>query len=61
MVIAACKDDCYTNLTFKSKDFFRNMGSKEVYNLRYRDAFSFIGTFGNKGPVIEKRAKNSEV
>ena len=36
IVVAACKDDCVTKLSDKSKDWFQRMGSSEIWNLGYR-------------------------
>ena len=33
------------------------MGSKEIWNLEYRDSFSFIAKNGEKDSVNEKRGK----
>ena len=54
MVVAACQDDCATKLSFKSKDWFRQLGSSEIYNLKYRQGFSFIGIKGSR-TAYEKR------
>ena len=55
IVAAACKDDCVTNLSEKSKAWFREIGSKEIDKLEYRQGFAFIGIYGQKNRVIEKR------
>lgn len=36
IVAAACKDDMVTGLSEYSKSWFAKMGSKEIWNLRYR-------------------------
>ena len=47
MVIAACKDDCTTNLSTKAKDWFADMGASGIYQcLKYRKAFAFVGFTG---------------
>lgn len=33
IVIAACKDECTTNLSKKGKRWFANMGSEEIWKL----------------------------
>lgn len=48
IVIAACKDDCVTNLSEKGKQWFADMGSTEIWDLGYRCGFAFIGIFGIK-------------
>lgn len=48
IVIAACKDDCFTHLSFQAKHWFSNMGSTEIWNLKYRHGFAFIGKLGFK-------------
>ena len=56
-MVAACKDECVTNLTDVSKKWFADLGSEEIWNLKYRDAFCFIG---KKGKVVnEKRSSKS--
>ena len=54
IVVAACKDDCATNLSRKAKKWFKKMGSKEVGKIRYRCAFVFVGIVGAK-EASEKR------
>ena len=55
VVVAACKDDCVTNMSDLGKKFFSAMGSKEIFNLQYRQGWSFIGITGRK-ESNEKRA-----
>ena len=61
IVVAACKDDCVTNLSTAGKKWFFDMGSKEIWNLGYRQGFSFIGINGQNTTgfgVFEKRASD---
>lgn len=51
IVIAACKDECITKLSFKGYFWFRDMGSKAIDLLKWRCAFAFIGVIGGKQPV----------
>ena len=55
IVVAACKDDCASNLSPKARQWFVEMGSKEIVNLEYRQGFAFIGTMG-RHEAYEKRA-----
>lgn len=55
IVVAACKDDCSMSLSEKAKQWFANMGSEEIWKLRYRFGFAFIGFSGRK-QANEKRA-----
>lgn len=55
IVMAACMDDCVTSLSKKCKQWFADMGSKEIWNVEYRQGFSFIGILG-RNKVNEKRA-----
>ena len=48
IIAAACKDECVSKLSQKGKQWFANMGSKEIWNLGYREAFSFTGISGGK-------------
>ena len=43
IVIAACKDDCISNLSQKAKQWFIDQGSDEINLLKYRESFVFIG------------------
>ena len=36
------------------------MGSKEIWNVGYRESFAFIGISGKKTIVIEKRAMHKK-
>ena len=58
IIIAACKDDCVTNLSDDAKQWFADLGSKEIWNLKYRQSFAFIGKTG-KQEVNEKRAEHA--
>lgn len=55
IVVAACKDECVTKLSKYCKEWFSGMGSQEIWNLQYRNAFAFIGRMGRK-EVSENRA-----
>ena len=59
IVAAACKDDCATKLSLRGRQWFANMGSKEIWNLGYRQGFAFIGISGRE-EVNEKRAIQTE-
>lgn len=48
IVIAACNDDCVTNLNHLGKQWFANMGSYEINYLKYRQPFAFIGFIGRR-------------
>lgn len=62
IVAAACMDECITNLSEKAKQWFEDLGSKEIRNLEYRCGFALIGITGQKA-VHERRAvsKRDEV
>ena len=36
IIIAACQDECVTKLSYTIKKWFSKMGSKEVWNIKYR-------------------------
>lgn len=46
IIVAACKDECTTKLSEKGRQWFSDMGSKEIWNLGYRQSFAFIGISG---------------
>lgn len=54
VVAAACKDDCMTQLSDKCKQWFGDMGSKDVWELEYQCAFAFVGLIGKKEEASEK-------
>ena len=57
IIIAVCKDECHTSLSDYAKDWFKNMGSKEIEKLQYRQGFTFIGRNGQlDGKSMEKRS-----
>lgn len=56
IVVAACKDECSRNLSMSAKLFFAYMGSEEIWNIKYRQAYAFIGINGKKSGCHEKRA-----
>ena len=43
IVVAACNDECVTNLSLAVKKWFESMGSSEIGKLEYRQGFVFIG------------------
>lgn len=55
IIIAACKDDCVTNLSQNTIEWFEKMGSKEIRNLTYGCGFSFISM--GQPDANESRAK----
>ena len=59
IIAAACKDECATNLSATAKQWFSDMGSKEVWNLEYRHGFAFIGVSG-RNEASEIRAKDGQ-
>ena len=54
IIIAACKDECASNLSFKVKKWFQSLGSKHIHNVKYRYAFCFIGMSGKTNNCHEK-------
>ena len=36
IVVAACKDECISNMSSEGKKWFEKMGSKEMNNVKYR-------------------------
>lgn len=60
IVIVACKDESFSNLSQKGKRFFGEMGSTEIYKLEYRQSFAFIGIFGRNNEAYEKRSPDTK-
>lgn len=60
IVLAASKDDCFENLSMVAMKWFSTMGSKTVWDLKYRSSFAFIGIMGYK-KVNEKISNDQEV
>ena len=67
IVVAAVMDDFVTNLSEKVKLWFREMGSREVDNVRFRQGYVFIGINPRNteefldskvvnGPILEKNS-----
>ena len=54
IIVAACKDDCATNLSYNVKKWFARMGSREISKIGTRCAFAFIGVMGQTN-ANEKR------
>ena len=47
IIIAACQDDCVTNMSDNVKTWFESLGSEIIYQLGHRQGFVFIGkSFG---------------
>lgn len=60
IVVAACMDECVSSLSWEAKKWFSGMGSKEIWNLEYRQGFCFIGISGQTA-CFEKRAADDNV
>ena len=58
IIVAACKDECAQNLSQIGKLWFSNMGSKEIWNVKYRDGYAFVGVSG-RSVARDKRGENS--
>ena len=58
IVVAACKDECWTTLSEHSKKWFISMGSHEIKRLERRDGFVFIGRHGMDTEANERRTYN---
>ena len=59
IVVAVCKDDCVTELSRSAKQWFsENLGSREIWKLKFRHGFALIGVFGDNEKTNEKRAPN---
>ena len=59
IVVAAGQDECAEQLSTYVKQWFADMGSKDVFQLEYRCAFAFIGING-KRQANEKKATKPE-
>ena len=46
IILAACKDECTSNLSDTAKRWFADMGSNHIWNVAYRQSFAFIGFYG---------------
>lgn len=53
IVAAACRDECSNALSTEVKTWFASMGSRLIWQLQYREAFAFIGTFGTTSELYE--------
>lgn len=60
IVAAAGKDDCTQQLSWNSRKWFVKMGSKEIWKLRYRQGFAFIGTTGKSKPNEERAVREED-
>lgn len=58
IIVAACSDECISNLSQKGKQWFSNLGSKQIWHLKYRCGFSFIG-LSKRMKAFETRALSS--
>ena len=53
-MIAACQDEMMSKLSPQTKLWFGKHGAKEIWNLKYREGWAFIGTMGS-GNAIDKK------
>ena len=51
VIIAACMDECFTNLSRTVKQWFTDMGSLAINHLKYRSSFAFIGFYNTKDRI----------
>jgi len=61
VIIAVIKDEAQRLLTNEARDAFAKMGSEEIRNLAYRDAWGFVGVSGQKVFGEQRAAKGSKV
>ena len=54
-MVAACKDECTREISYEGREWFWQMGSYEIFRMRYRQGFAFIGVSGEKS-CIEGRS-----
>ena len=54
IIIATCKDDCVKNLSRKSKEWFRSIGSKKIDKLKYQCSFAMIAIAGKPSEINER-------
>ena len=52
IVIAVCNNECVSCLSDKTREWFKDLGSKEIENYKSMDTFCFIGA---RDQCIEKR------
>jgi len=55
VIIVGIKDEGSRKLSKDVKGFFKEMGSKEVKHIAFREGWAFIGIKGLKGKMTEKR------
>ena len=46
IIVVAVNNEASTRLSANAKEFFQNMGSTQIENLRQKNSWSFIGTKG---------------
>jgi hypothetical protein len=55
IVLAAVKDEAKNQLSQEAKNLFKELGSKEIQNLGFRQGWSFISIRHKQGQVMERR------
>ena len=55
IVAIACKDDCVRRLDASGRNWLKDLGSKDIWNLQYREAFALIAVAGDPSRINEKR------
>ena len=50
IIAAACQDDCASTMSKTIKEWFASMGSTEIWNIKFRHSFAFIGVLGLQEP-----------
>lgn len=61
VVIAVIKDEAQRLLTNDAKAVFASMGSEEIRNLQFRDAWGFVGVAGQQVFGEQRAAKGTKV
>jgi hypothetical protein len=61
IIAMACKDECSRKLTPAMKQVFSTMGSKEVWNLKMRESWAFVGIKGKKTMSEMRRNRKTRV
>ena len=55
IIVAACKDDCSSQLSEHAVEWFERLGSQEILDLGYREGFAFIGRMHKPREAVERR------
>ena len=60
IVAAACKDDCMKSMSKTGLGWFEFLGSKQIWEMKYRHGYAFIAKAGKPEPIPNEKLSRKQ-